>query len=62
MYRMLILVFEIEYVLTVVNPMFDNVSDTMHFPTLSLFFLALFLLFMPLLLVNLMVSSSFLVL
>ncbi|GFR64313.1 transient receptor potential cation channel subfamily A member 1-like [Elysia marginata] len=58
MYRTLILLFEIDYVTTVLKPYFDGRSETMHFPYLAFFFMALFLLFMPLLLVNLMIGLA----
>ncbi|KAK3783323.1 hypothetical protein RRG08_044332 [Elysia crispata] len=58
MYRMLILLFEIDYIHTVLNPYFDKRSETMHFPYLTFAFMALFLLFMPVLLVNLMIGLA----
>ncbi|RUS83848.1 hypothetical protein EGW08_008389 [Elysia chlorotica] len=58
MYRMLILLFEIEYVQTIIVPYFDSKSDTMHFPQVNFVFMTVFLLFMPVLLVNLMIGLA----
>ncbi|XP_059173558.1 transient receptor potential cation channel subfamily A member 1-like [Physella acuta] len=58
LYRTFILTFEIEYLLTVNTVYLDNDPETLHFSHLTFFFLALFLFFMPLLLVNLLIGLA----
>ncbi|GFN87085.1 transient receptor potential cation channel subfamily a member 1-like [Plakobranchus ocellatus] len=58
MYHTLILLFEVDYLATIIKPLNDNQSSTLHFGSLSFLFLATFLLFMPLLLVNLMIGLA----
>lgn len=58
MYRALILIFEIDYVNTILKPSFDGRSETMHFPFLTFLSMAVYLFLMPLLMVNLMIGLA----
>ena len=47
---------EVDFIPTFVDPYTDYLDHTMHFPTLSFTFLVIFVLLMPILLMNLLVS------
>ena len=47
---------ELDYVNSFVDAMLDDDPRTMHYKTLTLIFLVMFILFMPILLMNLLVS------